>query len=165
MPPQGPVDPTIQRVRSFKRELRRARSFRASREKMEVPRIQKPGTKELQNDADSSLCPPGTLVQTFTLTPANSVWFLKVTFLLKRSKAGRAGRLSHSHTMYNVHYNYTDTTKILTKIIISNSLIMVSLNTTKIFNLRWRVKVVKEFSKINVKKAQLRLESESSKLR
>ena len=67
--------------------------------------------------------------------------------------------------MYNVHYNYTDTTKILTKIIISNSLIMVSLNTTKIFNLRWRVKVVKEFSKINVKKAQLRLESESSKLR
>ena len=73
MPPQGPVDPTIQRVRSFKRELRRARSFRASREKMEVPRIQKPGTKELQNDTDSSLCPPGTLVQIFTLTPVTSV--------------------------------------------------------------------------------------------
>ena len=116
------------------------------------------------------------LYRHFTLSPWNpgtNIYFnsrefcliLKVTFLLKRSKAGRAGRLSHSHTMYNVHYNYTDTTKILTKIIISNSLIMVSLNTTKIFNLRWRVKVVKEFSKINVKKAKLRLESESSKLR
>ena len=60
---QGPLDPTLQRVRSFKRELRRARSFRAAREKSDVGKhMINPATEEHTNGTVQSLCPPGTQV-------------------------------------------------------------------------------------------------------
>ena len=60
---QGPLDPTLQRVRSFKRELRRARSFRAAREKSDVGKhMINPATEEHTDGTVQSLCPPGTQV-------------------------------------------------------------------------------------------------------
>ena len=59
---QGPLDPTIQRVRSFKRELRRARSFRAARERVDVRHCHPP--EQRVDTAQSSLCPSGTQVST-----------------------------------------------------------------------------------------------------
>ena len=59
---QGPLDPTLQRVRSFKRELRRARSFRAAREKADVGKYSNPATEEHTDGTVRSLCPPGTQV-------------------------------------------------------------------------------------------------------
>ena len=59
---QGPLDPTLQRVRSFKRELRRARSFRAAREKSNVGKYSNPATEEHTDGTVRSLCPPGTQV-------------------------------------------------------------------------------------------------------
>ena len=56
---QGPLDPTIQRVRSFKRELRRARSFRAARERVDCH-----PPEHRVDTAQSSLCPSGTQVST-----------------------------------------------------------------------------------------------------
>ena len=59
---QGPLDPTLQRVRSFKRELRRARSFRAAREKSDVGKHTNP--QEQPDGTVQSLCPPGSQVFT-----------------------------------------------------------------------------------------------------
>ena len=60
---QGPLDPTLQRVRSFKRELRRARSFRAAREKSDVGKhMIDPATEEHTDGTAQSLCPPGAQV-------------------------------------------------------------------------------------------------------
>ena len=68
---QGPLDPTLQRVRSFQRELRRARSFRAAREKVDLGgRVMHvdPAPQEHHRDgALQSLCPPGTQVQALVL--------------------------------------------------------------------------------------------------
>ena len=62
---QGPLDPTLQRVKSFKRELRRARSFRAARERVDPGNKHiNPATQEHQDGTFQSLCPPGTQVFT-----------------------------------------------------------------------------------------------------
>ena len=94
---QGPLDPTLQRVRSFKRELRRARSFRAARERVGLH------SNPHQNGALQSSCPCGTQVfsiffhdifryfLSFSIAFLSRVSPVQVTFLVRWCKAGRAG--------------------------------------------------------------------------
>ena len=65
---QGPLDPTLQRVRSFKRELRRARSFRAARERVGLH------SNPHQNGALQSSCPRGTQVFSIFFTTFSGIF-------------------------------------------------------------------------------------------